>query len=133
MAEYLLRHHLNMTDGWSGRVLSAGVSAMTEQPADKVVVELLLYRNIDLTPHRAIQLTDKHVHEADLVLVMEIFHRNHVLKRFPYARGKTFLLGHWNDTEIHDPYQRSKIAYVETLNSIELNLSTWLDKIGSIR
>jgi protein-tyrosine phosphatase len=130
MAEYLLRHRLNQTGVWFGKVQSAGVSALTHQPADKVVEELLLGRNIDVTSHRAIQLTDRHVHEADLVLVMETFHRDQILKRVPAARGKTFLLGHWQDIEIHDPYKRSKYTYADTMRSIDSNLTTWIDKIA---
>jgi protein-tyrosine phosphatase len=43
---------------------------------------------------------------AELVLVMEKHHRDAVLAMDPTARGKTFLLGHWTNTEIPDPYRR---------------------------
>jgi protein-tyrosine phosphatase len=130
MAEYLLRHRLAQTRVWDGRVLSAGVSALTMQPADRVVVMLMMDRNIDITSHRAIQLTDQHVREADLVLVMEKCHREVVLELDPAARGKTFLLGHWSDTEIRDPYLCSKKAYLDALQSIDIGLTAWVDKMG---
>jgi protein-tyrosine phosphatase len=129
MAEYIFRHQLNKSGFWKGKVNSAGVSALSKQPADAIVRKLLLERSIDATYHRSTQLTDEHVREANLVLVMENYHRDIILDISPSARGKTYLLGHWNQTEIHDPYQGSKREYKETIESIEFNVSAWIHKI----
>jgi protein-tyrosine phosphatase len=130
MAEYLLRYRLERTGLWDGEVFSAGISVMARHPADKVVAMLMRARNIDVTSHRATQLTEQHVRAADLVLVMEKCHREAVIELNPPARGKTFLLGYWNDTEICDPYLCSKEAYAEALRSIDYNLTSWVDKMG---
>lgn len=130
MAEYLLRHRLEQAGNWQGRVCSAGISALVQQPAEEATVALMLSRNIDLGPHRACQLTRQQLRQADLVLVMEKHHRKSVLDLDPAARGKTFLLGHWNNSEIADPYRRSDEVHFKVLQSIEDGLKPWLEKMG---
>jgi protein-tyrosine phosphatase len=128
-AEYILRHQLEQTVNWQGKVSSAGISALVRQPADETIVELMLERGIVVDSHRAKQLTQQHLRLADLVLVMEKHHLAAVLELDPTARGKTFLLGHWSNTQIPDPYQRGAQAYAKTLQLIEDGLKTWLKKI----
>lgn len=91
---------------------------------------LMLSRSIDLARHRANQLTRQQLRQSDLVLVMEKHHREFVLDLDPSARGKTFLLGHWNNSEIADPYQCGDEAHIKTLQSIEDGLQLWLEKMG---
>jgi len=124
-----LRHRLEQTVNWQGRVSSAGVSALVRQPADEVMVALMLSRGIELGTHRAKQLTQQQLRQADLVLVMEKHHREAVLDLDPTARGKTFLLGHWSNAEITDPYRCGDQAYVKALQLIEDGLTSWLEKI----
>ncbi len=90
----------------------------------------MLSRSIDLTTHRASQLTREQLRQADLVLVMEKHHRTAVLDLDPTARGKTFLLGHWSNSEIADPYKRGSEAHAQALRSIEDGLAAWLEKMG---
>lgn len=90
-------------------------------------------QGINLEQHRAKQLTVGMLREADLVLVMEKHHRQAVLDLDPAARGKTFLLGHWRDCEIADPYRRGREAHAESLRLIELAVESWLSKLGRSR
>jgi protein-tyrosine phosphatase len=131
MAEHLLRHRLEQTGSWQGKVFSAGVSALVMQPADAVAVALMQDHNIDLSSHRAKQLTSQHLQQADLILVMEKYHKEAVLDLDLTARGKTFLLGHWNSAEIADPYLRSDNEYINTLKSIDDCLMRWVEKIDT--
>jgi protein-tyrosine phosphatase len=130
MAEYLLRYRLEQTGNWQGRVSSAGISALVCQPAEADTVALMLSRSIDLSPHRATQLTRQQLRQADLVLVMEKYHLQRVLELDPTARGKTFLLGHWSNSEIADPYQRGDEAHAKALQSIKNGLEQWVNKMG---
>jgi protein-tyrosine phosphatase len=130
MAEYILRYRLEQTGHWQGKVCSAGVSALPRQPAEEATVALMLSRSIDLTTHRASQLTREQLRQAELVLVMEKRHRTAVLDLDPTARGKTFLLGHWSNSEIADPYQRGSEAHAQALRSIEDGLASWMEKMG---
>jgi len=128
-AEYLLRQRLEAVASWQGSVHSAGIGALVNHPADENTQAMMLAKDIDLSAHRAKQLTLEHLRQADLVLVMEKHHRQAVLDLDPTARGKTFLLGHWINTEIPDPYRRGEEAHAEALRLIELAISPWLEKL----
>jgi protein-tyrosine phosphatase len=130
MAEYLLRHHLERTSNWLGTVYSAGVSALYMHPADPGTITVMLNYGIDLTSHRATQLTQQHIRQADIVLAMEKCHIRAVLEMDPTARGKSFLLGHWSNSEISDPYGRGTDAHIATLRALNNNLSMWIEKMG---
>jgi protein-tyrosine phosphatase len=130
-AEYLLRQGLENGTQWRGVVSSAGVGALVNHPADENTQTLMLERGIDLSAHRATQLTPELIRQADLLLVMENHHRQAVLSMAPSARGKTFLLGHWTDQEIPDPYRRGEKAHKEALQLIEAAIAPWLNKIGN--
>jgi protein-tyrosine phosphatase len=75
-----------------------------------------------------VQLALEHLRWADLVLVMEKHHRQVVLNIDAAARGKTFLLGHWLDIEIPDPYRRGEQAHADALRLIRVAISSWLNK-----
>jgi protein-tyrosine phosphatase len=129
MAEHLLRYRLEQTAQWQGRINSAGVSALASQPADAATVSLMLNYGIDLTSHQSTLLSKNHLRWAELILVMEQCHRDIVLSMDPAARGKTFLLGHWNNTEVHDPYKRGDAAIKNALRLIDECLSIWIEKM----
>ncbi len=131
MAEYLLRPCLEDLPGWHGHVRSAGVGALIGQPADETTAALMRDRGIDIGEHRASQLLRQDLRQADLVLVMENHHREAVFDLDPTARGKTFLLGHWTNTEIPDPYRRGNQAHMHAMRLIDVSLESWLEKFVS--
>jgi protein-tyrosine phosphatase len=88
-------------------------------------------RGIDISEHRASQLLRQDLRQADLVLVMENHHREAVLHLDPTARGKTFLLGHWTNTEIPDPYRRGDQAHTQAMHLIDATMDSWLVKLVS--
>jgi protein-tyrosine phosphatase len=62
---------------------------------------------------------------------MENHHRKAVLDLDPAARGKTFLLGHWTNTEIPDPYRRGDQVHAQAMHLIDTALESWLEKFVS--
>lgn len=126
----MLRRGLERKTSWSGRVFSAGIGALVGQAADETVQAMMLARGFDLSMHRARQLTLGHLRQADLVLVMENHQRQAVLDMDPTARGKTFLLGHWSNAEIPDPYQRGEMAQSKAIELIAAATTAWLDKLA---
>ena len=90
-------------------------------------------RGFDLAPHRARQLTPEYVRQADLVLFMETHQRDALLDLDPTARGKTFRLGHWIDTDIPDPYLRGDEAHRATIELIFAASEPWLARLVSER
>ena len=128
-AAYLFRQRLGKTPSWAGQVASAGIDALVGQGADETVQAVMSAQGIDLSAHRATQLTLEHLRQADLVLVMEKHQRQAILDMDPTARGKTFLLGHWIDAEIPDPYQRGEAAHRQAIELIVAASKPWIDKL----
>lgn len=134
VAEYLFRQRLEGSARWNGRVVSAGIDALEDQGADATVLGMMRARGIDLAPHRARQLTPEDLRQADLVLVMETHQREAILDLDPTARGKTFLLGHWINAEIPDPYRRGDDAHRTAIELIVAASEPWLDRlIGELK
>jgi len=90
MAEYMLRRELGEDGGW--RVKSAGVAAVHGLPASPEAVQALAEDGIDLSPHRSRPLDGDLVDEAAVVVVMTAAHRDQLVRLFPDAAGKVFLL-----------------------------------------
>mgnify|MGYP000879997673 CR=1 FL=1 len=128
-AEFLLRQRIEKT-GKRVDARSAGIGALVDHPAEDATRAMLRARGVDLSSHRACQLTRERLRWAELVLVMEKHHRDAVLAMDPTARGKTFLLGHWIRKEIPDPYQRGDAAHAEALQLIDEALEPWVSKLA---
>lgn len=114
MAEALLRLRVP-----SLKVSSAGIAALVGRPADPLAVALLAERGIDISEHRARQLTAGMVEGTDLVVVMEQRHVADVEALTPAARGRVHLLGRFGRFEIPDPYKRPREAFEESLALID--------------
>ena len=99
-------------------VYSAGTGAPVGNAATREAVEAARGMGIDITRHRAQQLTAGMVSNADLVLVMSGHHREYVVSLVPEARGRTRLLFEFvgqPNAEVEDPIGRPLEAYEATL------------------
>ena len=127
MAEAVLR------DALKGRkdvvVESAGLGALVGEPASGFSVELMQERGLDISGHRAQQLTAELIARSDLVLVMESGHRRAIDANEPTARGKLYRLGEWQDLEIPDPYRQPREAFEETLKLIDKGVADWVERL----
>lgn len=128
-AEFFLRQRIKAL-GRPVEAQSAGIGALVNHPADATTCAMMQSRGVDLSAHRGSQLVRERLRWAELVLVMEQHHRDAVLALDPAARGKTFLLGHWTNTEIPDPYRRGDEAHAEALRLIEAAVGPWVEKLG---
>lgn len=117
MAEALLRQMLP-----AARVSSAGLGALVGRPAEPFAQELMRERGIDISAHRARQITAELVRDSELVLVMESGQVRDLERVSGTARGRTFRLGHWGDFEIPDPYEQPREAFERALREIERGL-----------
>jgi protein-tyrosine phosphatase len=127
MAEALLRHALREQEEIT--VESAGLGALVGHSASEHSIELMLERGIDISTHRARQLTPDLVGIADLILVMESRHKKSIETADAAVRGKVFRLGEWRDTEIKDPYRRSRAVYEEVLADIDDGVADWVEQL----
>ncbi len=128
MAEGLLTEIVKQRGG-STIINSAGLHAMSGYPADKTSTGLLKSMNIDISQHRARQLSFEILSEADLVLVMESWQKEAVIAMNPGSRGKVYNLGHWTELEIEDPYKKPKIEYAHALGKIKTSIDKWNEKL----
>jgi protein-tyrosine phosphatase len=128
MAVALLRQRL-ADRGHRVEVRSAGVGAMVHHPADDTTRTLMQAKGLDLSDHRARQVTPELTRWAELILVMESRHRDAIVGMDPTARGKTFLLGHWGGDEIPDPFRREDAVYERALSLIESSLDSWVRRL----
>ncbi|RTY64898.1 low molecular weight phosphotyrosine protein phosphatase [Pseudomonas veronii] len=123
MAENLLRAALASSDI---QVSSAGLAALHRHPLEATASRVLEEHGHAFQPHQARQLTSGAVSEADLILVMEQWQIEEVLKLAPVARGKVFLLGKWQcNREIKDPYRQGKPAFLQAYGLIEEATDAW--------
>jgi L-threonylcarbamoyladenylate synthase len=88
LAEAFARYFLELAgeDGWM--VASAGLSAVTGSPASASAVTVAGEFGLDLSGHRARQLTEEQLDGANLVLVMTGWHKARVLEIRPHLAGK---------------------------------------------
>lgn len=128
MGEALLRARMEKL-GRQVEIRSAGVGALSNHGADAPARELMQARGIDLSDHRARQVTPELSRWADLILVMDNGHREALCDIDPTARGKTYLWGHWIGKEVPDPYQQSQEVYAQALELIDAGLDAWAKKL----
>lgn len=124
MAQGLLSAALANTD-----VRSAGLNALVGSPADSAAVRLMRDRGIDITAHRAVQISHQLCTTADLVLVMSLEQRKSVQAAYPTSCGRVFRLAEYTGTDIPDPYGLSEQMFRHVLNIIERGVYEWLNRI----
>jgi protein-tyrosine phosphatase len=110
-------------------VASAGLGALVDYPADAHAVTLMQQRDLDITAHRAQQLNEALLAEADLVLVMEKAHKRAIEQNEPTARGKIYRVGEWQNQDIPDPYRQPLAAFEAALQQIDTAVVSWLPKL----
>lgn len=108
-------------------ISSAGLGALVGKPADPHSVNQMKKRGIDISRHRARQLTEELLNEADIVLVMEKSHIEAISNILPQVRGKTMLLGRWLDEfEVPDPYGKSEEAFIFMVDAVSECVQSWI-------
>ena len=120
MAQYLLRQqypHLNID--------SAGVAGLVGQTADPKAQFCLKKLNLDLSQHVAKKLDSHMLKNADLILVMSQGQQHYLEKNWPFAKGKTFRLGHWQSCDIADPYHLDQSTFDQTCQLIQHCIQDW--------
>ena len=95
MAGGLLRQALTLAGLESMQVESAGVFAMEGMPPTRETQRVLQTVGVDCSDHRARSLTAEMIEQADLILVMESFQAEEILRRIPSAKPKVHLLKHF--------------------------------------
>jgi protein-tyrosine phosphatase len=98
-------------------VASAGFHQEAGRPADPVMVDVARQFGIDMNSIRSTCVTERLLHESDIIFVMEKTHYDRLVAMHASVADKVYLLGAYQrsaDTavEIEDPYGRSRQSYV---------------------
>ena len=125
MAQVLLESQLNNKI----TITSAGLAALVDQPAAAISQTLMSDRGLDLSKHRAQQLTPELITGADLIMVMETSQIKGVESIMPSARGRVHRIGKWGEFDVPDPYRAPKEKYQLALQLIEQGLKQWNEKV----
>jgi protein-tyrosine phosphatase len=117
------------------KVWSAGISAMVGHGADPLAVEIARHQGIDISAHRAQQLTGWMCTHAELVLVMEAEHKRQLEHQYPLARGKIRRLGDFGPQggfDVDDPYHRGRAAFEASYAAIVRGVDDWARRIANL-
>ena len=123
MAAAVFSHRLSAQET---AVESAGIAALVGAPADPLAIALMQERGIDLSGHRARQLTPQIAGASELILVMEEGHVRAVERIFPPARGRVHRLGRFGAFDVADPYGQQRPAFESSLSLIERGIEDFL-------
>jgi protein-tyrosine-phosphatase len=118
MAEGLLKSALKGSA--DHLVASAGVAAMSGQPASQETLDILLEKKAELKGFRSQEVSESLLEKADLVIAMTSSHADVVRHYFPEYSDKVHLLCDYIDPEeglagadIPDPIGMGRAAYEE--------------------
>jgi protein-tyrosine phosphatase len=126
-AEVMLRDRLR---GKAIVVESAGLAALVGQPIDPIAEAVLARNGLTAAGHAARQLSQDMLSAADMVLAMDTRHISAIQALAPQARGKTFLLGRWQDDRpIPDPYGRDLTVFERTFGMIADAVDAWTTRL----
>lgn len=131
MGEAVLRDRL--APGGDFLVGSAGIGALVGYPADDHAITAMQERGLDITDHRAQQLTLALAREYDLLLVMDDGHKEWIEQNHPVLRGRLYRFGHWLDAEVMDPIGQPLEAFQEARDLIEQAADAWAQRLLSNR
>ena len=129
MAEGMLQDALMKTGKTDYSVSSAGLGALMGHTADPAACELMAQKGLDISAHRARQLTGDMIRNADLILVMEAWQKAAIETRAPSAKGKVFRLGKWGKFDISDPYRKDISEFIRSMTLIEQGIAQWIAKL----
>lgn len=113
MAEGLLKHAVP-----DMAVLSAGISALVDKPADPLAVQIMREQGIDIGAHRARNLSAWMVRDADVILTMDARQKRFIEMHYPESANKVFRLCEAAGCDVPDPYRQGLAAFRYSCNLI---------------
>lgn len=138
MAEGILKNLLAEKGITGIEVSSAGIGAMPGMTATPHAIEVARHWGIDISGHRARQVNQEIISEADLILAMASEHVQAIIRRIPNAARKTFLIRGFPEAYspsqegVADPVGGTLDEYHETYLELDEILRRNLNTIISI-
>lgn len=130
MAEALFRQRASTQLAAPIEVRSAGTQALIGHTPDKLAIQLMAEKKLDISEYVGTKLNDELVRWADIILVMEVSQKQHVEQRHPTTRGKVFRLLEDERLDILDPYRQDMTAFKKAYDLIERGVDQWVTKLA---
>ena len=128
IGEVLFREKFNKAS-FDVTVSSAGLGALVDHQADPVAQELMTLRGLDISGHRARQLSQGILFGSDLILTMTSAQQEQIELEYPSARGRVHRIGKWESYDVPDPYKRPKLVFEQALALIDQGVDEWHRKL----
>lgn len=126
MAEAVLRHELERRH-IRAQVRSCGLDAPIGRKPHPFAVEANTAHGIPIAADkRSAACNSADLRHAQAIFVMENHHRHQIMARYPFASGKTFLLGHWQNQQIADPVVSSRDVFDDVYAQIFAGSQAWI-------
>jgi len=113
-------------------VFSAGLNALVGQAADPLSIRVAAEHGLDISAHRAQQVSGFLCQKAELILVMEQSHKAQLEQQFAFVRGKVFRLGQYSQFDIADPYGQPLDAFEAAYTAIAQGVADWVPRIRQL-
>jgi protein-tyrosine-phosphatase len=120
-ALYFAREVVRRGDDKYISVSSAGTWATTGMPAMPKAVQLAKEYDLDLSYHRSRVVSEEILSRADLILVMEMGHKEAITHEFSFIKGRVFLLAEAVGklpVDILDPYGEKQAPPKDVIEEI---------------
>ena len=108
--------------GLDVNVKSAGLFAWDGQEASREAIQVMKEEGIDIKDHRSNIIYRNLVEDADLILTMGVNHKEQLLSKYSFLRGKVYTLKEYaygKEEDIEDPFGRSIRAYQKAKREIK--------------
>lgn len=115
---------------------SAGVSTIKGLKASDEALDVLHNYGIDFRGHRSSRVTPELVQQAHYIFTMTHGQKDLLLKNFPAAEGKVWLLKEYadgNSAEISDPFGEGQAAYRQAAAEIREAINRIVTRWGTSR
>ena len=131
MAEGLLKKALKDLKQNGIKVSSAGVMAADGIPATTGAILIMAEMGVDISSHKSARVRPALLNEADLILVMERYHKDALLQMDPKLKGKVKLMKEYIyaspvDMDIEDPLGAELETYRECAHEIQNCIKTFV-------
>lgn len=114
-------------------VKSAGVFAFDGQRVSKEALQVLKEEGIDISNHRANMIHRDLLEESDLILTMAKSHKETLLSKYSFLKGKVFTLKEYAygvEEDVLDPFGQGIDIYRHTKEEIKRALEEIIEKGG---
>lgn len=120
MAEALMRKKLPEL-----AVYSAGLNALSGALVERLAVDAARVNGIDVSGHRARNVSAWMVKDADLILTMDGAQKRAIQVDYPEFKHKVWRLGEYGNFDVPDPHLKSLLAFHESFLLITQGVEEW--------